>query len=39
MPTGSPSLRSHITRVGRATGNRVFRTANKSLQPTGCAGG
>jgi len=39
MPMGSLSLRSRITRVVRATGNHVFRTANKSLQPTGYAGG
>ena len=37
MPMGSPSLHSRITRDGRATGNRVFRTANKSLQPSGYA--
>ncbi len=39
MPMGSSSLRSRITRVVRAIGNRVFRTADKSLQPTGYAGG
>jgi hypothetical protein len=32
-------LRLRIIHAGRATGNRVFRTANKSLQPTGYAGG
>ena len=29
MPLGSPSLRLRIIREGRATGNRVFRTANR----------
>ena len=29
MPTASPSLRSRITRVGQATGDRAFKTVNR----------
>lgn len=38
MPMGSPSLRSRITRVGRATGNRVFAAHNKLLHRTAGVG-